>query len=130
MPAPRLPGLRRSRLLPLLLLAVSPAAAGTWLPLIHPCPVDTPWLLDQQGSSGHQGHHGGAPPGSDAPGDHTCQCIGNWLVSAAVLPPPAELVACGVGTQKHSPGWSVQDASLLLPSRAALLPPSTAPPVD
>ena len=121
--------LRRARLLSALLLAASPAGAGTWLPLVHPCPVDTPWLLHDSGG-GHATHHGRQHSGSDATGEeHTCHCIGSGLAAAALLPPAVEFRSA-LETPAEAPGWTVQDASLVLASRSTLLPPATAPPLD
>lgn len=125
-----LSALRRSRMLALLLLAASPAAGGTVLPALHPCPVDMPWLAQTQALGEHAGH------GQDAAGDpaqganhDSCSCIGTWLSGTAAAPPqPAEL-SRPIVTLFSPVLVAFTDSSLELSPRAALLPPATAPPL-
>ena len=120
---------RRSRLLAAFLVAVSPAAGGTLLPAIHPCPVDSPWLAR---SGAHGAHAGHAMEGHHAPAaDHhkdVCHCIGCCLAGAAALPAPAGVATARLVILPAAAAWPSHDASLHLAPKSALLPPSTAPP--
>ena len=124
--------MRRSRLLAALLFAASPAAGGTLLPVIHPCPVDTPWLVEHGAPPEHAGHHAGHhAAGQDAaPGHHhrDCHCIGHSLAGLAVLVPATGPASVAPLVITAHVAWPTQDASLELAPAAALLPPSTAPP--
>jgi hypothetical protein len=124
-----LAGFRRSRLLAAFLLTASPAAGGTLLPAIHPCPVDTPWLVGHGAHAGHMGHPmgDGHAPAADQHRE-VCHCIGGCLAGAATLPPPAGLADTRVVVHPAVAAWPSHDASLHLAPLAALLPPSTAPP--
>jgi hypothetical protein len=125
-----LSSLRRWRLLSLLLVTVSPGAAGTLLPLLHPCPVDSPWLIHEMGPGHHGGHHGGAQAASDAEHhDQSCHCVGSCLVAVALAPPARPAVRFAL-MLPATQGWTAHDAALLLAPRAALLPPATAPPLS
>jgi len=120
--------MRRSRLLAALLLAASPAAAGTLLPAIHPCPVDSPWLAEDAAASPHAGHHAAGHRASPGHQHQVCHCIGHCLTGlAALLPAPSGARAATVAATALA-AWPAQDASLRLAPLAALLPPSTAPP--
>src|SRR6185503_10146275 len=93
--------LRRSRLLAGLLLLASPAAAGTILPVLHPCPVDMPWLAQaQHPAAGHAGHgvHQVVPQDAPAEAHHgtTCNCIGSCTAASFALAPIAHQVAARV----------------------------------
>ena len=122
--------LRRSRLLAVLLLAASPALLGTVLPVVHPCPVDAPWLEHQATGQSAQSHH--HDEASDTPREshehQSCSCIGSWLSGTAVAPPlPAEIrIAATLAVPVLVPA---HDSSLDLGPIAALLPPATAPPL-
>ena len=124
-----LAALRRSRLLAAFLVAASPAAGGTVLPAIHPCPVDSPWLA---GPGAHGAHAGHAMGGHQAPAaDHhreVCHCIGCCLAGAATVPAPAGVATSRVVIRPAAAASPSHDASLHLAPLAALLPPSTAPP--
>ena len=121
--------LRRCRLLALLLLLLSPGAGGSVLPLLHPCPVDSPWLLPAASGGSHAGHHGGTAAATDSEHhDRSCHCVGSCAVSAAVSPPSPAVVAAPLGAPAAQ-GWASHDATLLLGARAELLPPATAPPL-
>jgi hypothetical protein len=127
-----LAALRRSRLLAAFLVALSPAAAGTLLPAIHPCPVDSPWLAAHESHTGHSGHAGHGAGSLHAPAaDHhrdVCHCIGCCLMGAASLPAPTGVAIARVVMVPAAAAWPSHDASLHLAPKAALLPPSTAPP--
>jgi hypothetical protein len=124
-----LAGFRRSRLLAALLLAASPAAGGTLLPAIHPCPVDSPWLAGHGAHGGHMGHAmgDGHAPAADQHRE-VCHCIGSCLAGAATLPPAAGIADSRIVVIPAAAAWPSHDASLRLAPLAALLPPSTAPP--
>jgi len=121
--------LRGSRLLASLLLFASPAAAGSVLPVLHPCPIDAPWLLEHQAHAGHPGHHGMARAPAGDQHEHHCNCIGSCAAATAWLGPRPAWRAVPVAIRLAGAGWTAQDASLLLEPGAALLPPATAPPL-
>jgi hypothetical protein len=121
--------LRRSRLLSSLLLLASPAGAGTVLPVLHPCPVDTPWLEGSPARTGHAAHHAEAHGRSQTDRqEHTCNCIGSCLAGAVLAPASPVSVAAAPLARATLQGWTASDASLVLAPRASLLPRSTAPP--
>lgn len=116
-------------MLALLLLAASPAAGGTVLPALHPCPVDMPWLAQAGASGEHAGH--GQHADDPAQGAHhdSCSCIGSWLSGTTAAPPqPAEL-SRPIVTLFSPVLVAFTDSSLELSPRSALLPPATAPPL-
>jgi hypothetical protein len=121
----RLSALRRSRLLAGLVLLASPGTLGAILPVLHPCPVDAPWLVRQADAGAHQHHHGTAPADSK---DHRCTCIGN-CIGTAVPARAGDPVVARFAEEPWGPTWFPQDASLRLAPLASLLPPATAPPV-
>jgi hypothetical protein len=126
----RLGAFRRSRLLAGLLLLASPAAAGTVLPVLHPCPVDAPWLAESQAAEGHAGHHGSEHRGpSENQHANSCNCIGGCTAGSLVLAPRGSAAVPALFGVPSVPAWHSHDASLLLAPLAALLPPATAPPV-
>ena len=118
-------GIRRIRLLALLLLAGTPGLGGVAVQALHPCPAEMPWL---GGSAGDHAHHGG---GDQSPGAHdagACHCIGSCSLSApagtAATPrvhAHAELLVVAVGHGQPAP------AMALLPIDR--FPPKTAPPL-
>jgi hypothetical protein len=116
--------LRTSRWLTALALLASPAGLGTALPLLHPCPVDAPWLAEA-GEAGHHGH-GDQSPAEDQ-GHPDCSCIGACLAGAALLGTSPQVDA-PPGVAIPFAGWVSLDASLQLAPVATLLPPATAPP--
>jgi hypothetical protein len=121
---------RRSRLLAGLLLVASPAAAGTALPVLHPCPVDAPWLADSQPAESHAGHHGsGQQTSSENQHSNSCSCIGGCTAGIALLAPRGSATVPALFGGFAALAWHSHDASLLLAPLAALLPPATAPPV-
>jgi hypothetical protein len=120
--------MRRSRLLAALLFAASPAAAGTLLPAIHPCPVDSPWLAEDAAASHHAGHHAASHRASPGHQHQVCHCIGHCLAGLAALVPPTRGASTAPVAAIALAAWPAQDASLHLAPLAALLPPSTAPP--
>jgi hypothetical protein len=125
-----LAALRRSRLLASLLLVASPAGAGTLLPVLHPCPVDSPWLLPHDRVAGHAGHqHASRGARSADQHKHHCSCIGSCTMAAALLVPRAPLLAARVTDSPAAQRWVAHDASSVLAPCAALLPPATAPPL-
>ena len=123
--------MRRSRLLAALLFAASPAAGGTLLPAIHPCPVDSPWLAHHAAPASHVGHHAGEH-GTPASGHQrdVCHCIGTCLAGFAAAPLPQGVVQVVTLVVPVRAVWPDHDSSLRLGPLAALLPPSTAPPAS
>jgi hypothetical protein len=118
--------LRRSRLALAALLALSPAGLGTILPVLHPCPVDAPWLTAHHQTAGHHAAH--HDTGSPAATEHTCTCVGSCVSSAV----PAVPVASVVARVNNAPSLLLRpsgDSRLELEPLASLLPPATAPPL-
>jgi hypothetical protein len=116
---------RRSRLVAGLLGLLSPGGLGMVLPLVHPCPVDAPWLAQAQPAGTHSPHQHHAPEPGRTP-NHTCVCIGSCLTGALPLQPRAHAVPM-VPCRAAAPPVGA-DAALLLAPLATLLPPATAPP--
>jgi hypothetical protein len=102
--SPMLAALRRCRALAFLLLAFSPGAMGVVLPVLHPCPVDTPTMAVAAAVGAvHAGHAAAAAHGSHAAHGvalgtpergapahpahgQTCHCPGTCCMSAVVSP--------------------------------------------
>ena len=124
--------LRRSRLVPLLLLLAMPGVGGTLVQAGHHCGDKAPWSEHAPGHDAaqhavHQ-HQADASPGSGAPG-HPCECVGQCDRSAAGMVPLAAVPAIAVVPLETSgrlvaPGWSAPHTR---PDR--LLPPAIAPPL-
>ncbi len=117
----------RSRLLAVALLLASPGAGGMLLPILHPCPVDQPWVTGHRmGPAAEHAHH--HPADGSGPQHQHCQCIGacedvavsgsDSPLAAIRFPLPVVRV---IGSDAARPArWS---------DPANLLPPSTAPPL-
>jgi hypothetical protein len=124
--------LRRARWISALLLALSPALGGGVLPLLHPCPVEAPWL-DAPASAPVASHavhaHHQAPPSHSHGPDAPCTCVGTChSVVAPDLTPSAEFSALALVELPSGESWpSVEPSLPRLP--ADLLPPTTAPPI-
>ena len=106
------------------LLVFSPAGAGQLAPLLHPCPVDAPWLARAKSESHH--HH--ETSHASVPGHGSCHCIGACSAPAVVAPiEPAALAAAPIeippSPSRHRLVHPVSGGLL-----ARLLPPKTAPP--
>jgi len=126
----RLVRFRRSRLLAGLLLLASPGGVGSLLPVLHPCPVDAPWLAAHAAhASPHQHHAAAGQPDKSSHGEQqSCHCIGACC-AATLLAPPVPRLGSRFAAQAAAPGRPAQDAALWLAPVASLLPPSTAPPI-
>jgi hypothetical protein len=123
--------LRSLRWVGVLLVVLSPPAAGTLLPVLHPCPVDAPWLAGQDTGTPDRGsEHAGHERADDPAGHGTCHCIGSCEAGVG----PAALGAAA------TPGLLLRDTVRGLPvltqsAPAATLrpwysqPPATAPPL-
>ena len=118
--------LRRSRLIRLALLFVTPGVGGTVLQAAHPCPVEAPWL-SQPGDASNAHHHG--DHGSDTGLPVECHCIGACNAASTWAPPSGgPVVAIPQLTRVVSAQPSCTAlAPASLPYR--FLPPSTAPPL-
>jgi hypothetical protein len=138
--SPMLAAFRRFRTLSALLLALSPGVLGTVLPVVHPCPVDSPTMAGATGAAAdahevaHAAPHGAAHAtshhGSGHSGDHAqhCHCPGTCSSSPAVSPTTFALTMLRLGAiaQPQAP-----PADRRLPGPPShLLPPSTAPPAS
>jgi hypothetical protein len=118
---------RQCRTLAIALLLAAPGLGGTWLSVVHPCPVDAPWLAPV----GHHDHgaqtshgHGDAPANSSS-----CHCVGACHSGAAALisistGPTAVLAAVGWNSSPSSP-----DSDTPVQPRLRRHPPATAPPI-
>src|SRR5919109_3342794 len=105
--------LRRCRALALTLVLASPGLGGTWLSLVHPCPVDMPWLA----AEGHLSHgaqaahgHGDAPAGSSS----SCSCVGACQGGSVTLTSISSgpVVAVAAGGWDASPATANVDAPI------------------
>jgi hypothetical protein len=118
-----MPGsLRRSRIVALLLLLLTPGLGGWVVQAAHPCPAAA--------AVGHAAH-GQAHHDAPADGEHGghCRCIGSCHAAQAVQAadaPTFDVVPVAYHPTPHRP-----DGALLLPAGRPpqLLPPATAPPV-
>ncbi len=122
--------MRRFRWLATLLIAASPAMGGQLLPLLHPCPVDTPWLAVI-----HAGHSGmtmpapaGAPHATHESHQHSCSCVGACATPAAAFAPEPVVVDVAFTLEPHAAAWPVIEALDRAPPLVDRLPLSTAPP--
>jgi hypothetical protein len=127
--SPMLAALRRFRSLAFCLLAFSPGVLGTVLPVLHPCPVDSPTMA-------HAAPHGPAlgEPAHHAPGhsgEHgkTCHCPGTCHAASLVSPTVAALAPVRVRLV-DSGAAPAPDLRLPAGRPFRLLPPSTAPPAS
>ncbi len=123
--------LRRWRWLASLLVVLSPPVAGAVIPIIDPCPIDTPWLIvqDDAGHHAHAGHGDSSEADSPHSQHASCHCIGACAGAATVgLGPDTGVVLAETPTTSVA----VRGAPAA-PGRIArprfLLPPSHAPPV-
>ncbi|MEZ4585983.1 MAG: hypothetical protein R2909_06245 [Gemmatimonadales bacterium] len=118
--------LRHSRLFSLLLLGASPGLGGVALPVLHPCPVDMPWMAGAEAGSGAGHHHETAP---EQGGTHagTCQCLGACQVSSAAVPKAAGTpVLEPLVFERAGPRLAAATPLAARPDRRQ--PPATAPP--
>jgi hypothetical protein len=123
--------LRRSRLVPILLLLATPGVGGALVQAGHPCADAAPWTAVAQEAGGHQ-HHGpaGGAPGDPGPSGHPCECIGACQGSAAPVGPagPPLLVVAALRIEAPARFASRAEAPYARPDR--LLPPAHAPPLS
>jgi hypothetical protein len=119
--------LRRCRILALTLLLAAPGLGGTWLSVVHPCPVDAPWLA--QAGHGDHGAQSSHEHGSTPADSSSCNCVGACHNGAAALVsiaarPTAILAAVGWDTSSSSP-----NSDTPVQPRLRRHPPATAPPL-
>jgi hypothetical protein len=126
--SPMFARLRRHPWIALLLIVASPPLAGGILPLLHPCPVDFPWLV----AGAEQRHDAAAMAhGSSHQDEHhqACHCPGCSQTPRLVLPAVAAAVAALTHRTPATPAWlvieRVGDAVPIL----EYLPETTAPPL-
>jgi hypothetical protein len=122
---------RRLRWVSALLAVLSPPAAGTWLPVLHPCPVDAPWLAERSAGPGarDRAEHAGHERAGEPAGHRTCHCIGlcEAGVGAAALAAAAPNLSLRHAPQR-SPGLT-ESATPAAPRPWYSQPPATAPPL-
>jgi hypothetical protein len=120
--------IRRSKLVALLLLLLTPGLGGWAVQALHPCPADMPSAAagaasDQEHEHGHQG--GPTHSGHTA----ECRCIGSCHATPLAQARPAPVVEVPVAfyvIESHHPaGARLPDAGRL----PDLHPPATAPPL-
>jgi hypothetical protein len=116
-----MPLFRRCRSLAVVLLLAAPGLGASWLPVVHPCVVDSPWLAPDGGHHSHQ-----APDATDS---ETCHCIGSSQArSPALLPIAAALALATVPVERISrTPLFTPDPPIQRP--VDRLPPATAPPL-
>jgi hypothetical protein len=118
--------LRRSRLLLLTLLVLSPGVGGLATPLLHPCPVDAPWM--QQDAGSEHAHHGDAAGGPES-GHHGAHCECPGACSApTVAAPPAPPATLAVQAESAAPAGRRHPADLRFSASQLRLPPANGPP--
>jgi len=119
MPGP----LRRSRILALLLLLLTPGLGGWVVQAAHPCPAAA-------GAVGHAAH---GPGQHDAPadGEHDehCRCIGSCHTAQAARAADAPTFGVAPATYQLAPQRAAGARLLPAGRPLQLLPPATAPPV-
>lgn len=125
--------LRRHSWLAALLLALSPALAGTVLPLLHPCPVDAPWMAaaSETAHGAMPGMPGMAMPEHGAPAPHAaheCSCVECCAVPPLVVP-PAPAIAVAEVVEPATVAWPVVEGRASARPILEHLPESTAPPL-
>jgi hypothetical protein len=116
-----------------LLIALSPALAGGLLPLLHPCPVDTPWLAAATDSAHGPSvtDHGPSQHGSSHHGDHqsVCSCLGGCQIAQLVGPAVDAPVVALVHATPAAPAWPVVERGGDARPILEHLPEATAPPL-
>jgi hypothetical protein len=122
--------LRRSHLVPVLLLLAMPGVGGTLVQAGHDCAATAPWTAPALAAAehGHHGHGDGAPA-DDGRSGHQCECVGACSAPGALAIPAMGLAVVaatpdGLSQARIEPA---ADAPRTRPDR--LLPPANAPPL-
>jgi hypothetical protein len=116
-----------------LLLVASPAIGGQLLPLVHPCPVEAPWVsevdnADPHATHGHASHGTPVPSEQHAHGD--CTCIGACATPLALdTPRPLAAVWAAVVVPQAARPWIPVERLDGAFRPLDRLPPQTAPPL-
>jgi hypothetical protein len=123
---------RRRRWIAALLIALSPAFAGAALPLVHPCPVDAPWLaagIRAHGASAmeHGASHHGSPHHSDQHG--VCHCPGSCHVAQLATPPGDAPITALIHIAPVARAWPLVERGDDVCPILEHLPEATAPPL-
>ncbi len=110
------------------LLVVSPLLAGIIAPIVHPCPVDAPWLVTSHEADQNE-HHCATEDDHQHKGHSACHCVGSCTGAAVVgtVPPGQVMLGNLPITLVIGAGAAAPDDALTRPRY--LLPPSHAPPV-
>ena len=117
----------------MLLLIASPAVGGQLLPLVHPCPVESPWVAGPEAADPHAAH-GHADHGTPSPSEQhahaDCTCIGACAAPIALNAPQPHVVSrVAYAATLLQPSW-VPVERIGAPLRPHdRLPPQTAPPL-
>ena len=111
--------LRRSQVMALALVLLTPGVTGSAARWLHPCPA-------QAAVADHQ-HHGPAP--ADTGHSQNCQCIGPCNSATTASPAKPIIVAVALAKPDHHivPPSGISFVPAGTPSD--LLPPATAPPL-
>jgi hypothetical protein len=123
---------RHRRWIAALLIAVSPAFAGAVLPLLHPCPVDAPWLAAAADCTpdASPAHHGSSQHGNQPGDQHTvCHCPGSCQLAQLVTPAVDAPVTALVHAAPAAPAWPVVERGDDVRPILEYLPEATAPPL-
>jgi hypothetical protein len=126
-----LPLLRRHRRwIAALLIAVSPAVTGGVVPVLHPCPVDAPWLAGAAdcsgGASAGETDHGSSHHGGQHP---VCHCPGSCNLAQLVTPAVDAPVTGLLHVSPVAPAWPVAERGGDVRPILEHLPEATAPPL-
>jgi hypothetical protein len=123
--------LRRSRLVPILLLLAMPGVGGALVQAGHPCAEKAPWTAGSPAAGGHQ-HHGSdaGSAGDPVPPGHPCECVGACQSPGVNAGPAAVPTVVAVAIGLDSSAAPVHRASAPRPRAERLLPPAHAPPLS
>jgi hypothetical protein len=123
MPGP----IRRSRLVALLLLLLTPGLGGWAVQVLHPCPADMPSATATSGTGHEGGHHQGAPGQSGHSAE--CRCIGSCQAALVVGTRDAPTVEAPIPVFQLVLPRPATTRVLAEGRTPELHPPATAPPI-
>ncbi len=118
---------RRSRLLALLLLLVTPGLGGWPIKMLHPCASAVQHAMaPEQGGEQHEEHGAPAHPGHQG----ECRCIGSCQVTTAIQHPTVPTVAAPIPSYRLTTPRPAESPLFTAGRVPDLHPPATAPPVQ
>jgi hypothetical protein len=124
-----MPGLfRRSRLVALLLLLLTPGLGGWAVQVLHPCPADVPSAATASGTGPEEGHHHQGAPGHSGHSAE-CRCIGSCQAALVARTSDAPTVDAPIPAFQLVLAPPASTRVLPEGRTPELHPPATAPPV-